>query len=247
MKATPEAQAALLDLAACDTELDRISHRLATLPENQLCQDLSHQLESAAERLVRAETRVADLERAVRRAEGEVEKVRARAERDATLLNSGQIIATKQLTDLEHEIATLKRRQTELEDDELELLERLEAAQAEVTAAEAAQLEVREALTAARAAAEVATVAANADQVTWQQRRTHVRSGIPADLLDLYARIRKDNGGTAAGLVRYGRCEVCQMELATADLSEVRAAPADEVVRCPECRSIMVRTSESGL
>ena len=247
MKATPEAQAALLELAACDSTLDRISHRLASLPENQVLHDLTTQAEAAAERVVRAATRVADLERAVRRAEGEVDKVRARAERDATLLNSGQIVATKQLTDLEHEIATLGRRQAELEDDELELLERLEEAQAEVMAAETAQEDVRVAHTAAQAAAAEATTAAHAERDEWQQRRAQVCEAIPADLLELYARIRRDNRGTAAGLVRYGRCEVCQMELATAELSEVRAAPADEVVHCPECRSIMVRTSESGL
>ncbi len=247
MKATPQAQAALLELAACDTELDRIAHRLATLPEQQRCRDLEGQAETAAERVVRANTRVTDLERAVRKAEAEVEKVRARAQRDATLLNSGQIVATKQLTDLEHEIATLGRRQAELEDAELEVLELLEEAQAEVGAAEVAQQQVRDSLVVAQQDAATATAAAKAEQEQWQQRRDGVLSSIPADLLDLYQKIRRDTGGYAAGLVRYGRCEVCQMELATADLSEVRAAPADEVVRCPECRSIMVRTEESGL
>ena len=80
-----------------------------------------------------------------------------------------------------------------------------------------------------------------------QQRQAAVRPELPAELVALYDRLRADGMPVAAGLVRYGRCESCQMELSRADLSAVRSAPVDEVVRCPECRAIMVRTEESGL
>ena len=77
-------------------------------------------------------------------------------------------------------------------------------------------------------------------------RRAEIAAQIPADLLALYDRIRAEGSPVAAAYVRGGRCEACQMELATADMSEVRSAPADEVVRCPECRSIVVRVDPAA-
>jgi predicted nucleic acid-binding Zn-ribbon protein len=69
---------------------------------------------------------------------------------------------------------------------------------------------------------------------------------LPADLLTLYDKIRTESG-LGAALVRSGRCGGCRIELYGADLARVKSAPADEVVRCEECRRIMVRTQESGL
>jgi hypothetical protein len=37
------------------------------------------------------------------------------------------------------------------------------------------------------------------------------------------------------------------MELTASDLNRIRVAPVDEVLRCDECRCILVRTTESGL
>lgn len=78
------------------------------------------------------------------------------------------------------------------------------------------------------------------------QSRAPLASDLPPDLLALYDKIRTDSG-LGAALVRSGRCGGCRIELYGADLARVKSAPADEVVRCEECRRIMVRTAESGL
>ena len=84
-----------------------------------------------------------------------------------------------------------------------------------------------------------------------QEFRTSARAplaaDLPADLVALYERIREASGGVGAALLRAGRCEGCRLELSGVDRAALRAAPPDEVVRCEECRRIMVRTSESGL
>ena len=82
--------------------------------------------------VVRAETEVSDLAREQLKFEKEIEQVRARRDRDESRLASGAITASKQLQDLEHEVATLGRRQSDLEDGELEVMERAETAQAEL-------------------------------------------------------------------------------------------------------------------
>ena len=76
--------------------------------------------------------------------------------------------------------------------------------------------------------------------------RAPLAADLPADLVSLYDKIRAETG-LGAALVRSGRCGGCRIELYGADLARVKSAPADEVVRCEECRRIMVRTEESGL
>lgn len=247
MKADPGVQRVLLDLQTVDTALDRNRHRDATLPERATVAELQRAAASDRDRAVRARTVVSDLSRQVARAEGDVESVRARAARDRALLESGQVSSSRQLSDLEHEVASLAKRQADLEDAELEVMEQLEAAEGDLAAIEAAiaaraseQAEMESTMAAA-----LATLADEREGLLAD--RADLVARLPADLLTLYERIRSDGVGIAAGLVRYGRCESCQMELSRVDLDAIRGAPADEVLRCPECRAIMVRTEESGL
>ena len=71
--------------------------------------------------------------------------------------------------------------------------------------------------------------------------RAGIAADLPADLLGLYDRLRAQHTVGAAVLNR-GRCEGCHLSLNTVDLSRIRAAPPDEVLRCEECRRILVRT-----
>jgi predicted nucleic acid-binding Zn-ribbon protein len=76
--------------------------------------------------------------------------------------------------------------------------------------------------------------------------RRPLAADLPADLVALYERIREQSGMGAA-LLRAGRCGGCRLELSGGERSRVRSAPADEIVRCEECRRILVRTEESDL
>jgi predicted nucleic acid-binding Zn-ribbon protein len=132
VKADPFVQLRLLELQALDSGLDRLRHRRRTLPELAELERLDAQLDALRDAVVRAETEVSDLGRETAKFEREIEQVRARRDRDEGRLGSGAITVAKQLQDLEHEVATLRRRQSELEDSELEVMERAETAQAEL-------------------------------------------------------------------------------------------------------------------
>ena len=102
---------------------------------------------------------------------------------------------------------------------------------------------------------EMATVAARRDAAVKEideqaakasDQRGNVAAEVPADLLALYDQIRKTKG-VGAAMLRAGRCEGCHLSLNAADLNVIRASAPDEVVRCEECRRILVRTPESGL
>ncbi|MFG1993547.1 zinc ribbon domain-containing protein [Actinoplanes sp. NPDC048988] len=244
MKASPDAQRRLLDLQAVDTALAQLAHRRKTLPELAEIDAVSRELSALEDERVRAQVAVDDLERDISRFEKDIEQVRIRKDRDQKRLDAGG--ALKEIEGLQHELATLNRRQSELEDAELELMEQKESAESALTA-------VRERLDAAlarRSEAEARRDETLADitkeQEFKQSSRAPLAADLPADLVTLYDKIRLDSG-LGAALFQSGRCGGCRIELYGADLARVKAAAPDEVVRCEECRRIMVRTKESGL
>ena len=134
MKASPQMQARLLDLLDLDTRLDQLDHRVRTLPELTDIRRMEAESADLEAEVVRTETAVSDLQREVARAEAAVQQVRDRAERDRARLEQGSGTA-KSLQGLQHELESLARRQAVLEDEELEVMERLEQAQSEADAA----------------------------------------------------------------------------------------------------------------
>ncbi len=77
--------------------------------------------------------------------------------------------------------------------------------------------------------------------------RSEVVVEVGDDLVTLYEKIRASSGGTGAAALRQRRCGGCQLELNPTEIQRIRTAPEDEVLRCEECRRILVRTPESGL
>ncbi|HEY6496650.1 MAG TPA: C4-type zinc ribbon domain-containing protein [Trebonia sp.] len=246
MKASPEAQLRLLELADLDTELGRLDHRRRTLPENAELAQLGERAAKVRDAITIADTNLADLDRELSRAEKDVDQVRVRIERDNQRLDAGQVSNARELESLQNEVASLRRRQGDLEEVVLELMERRETAQTmrDGAAAEGESVTTDEAAMTARRDAAMAEIdeqgaKANATRAT-------VLGDVPADLLALYDKIRASSGRGAAAL-RRGQCDGCRETLSTVELNEVRAAAPDEVVRHEECGRILVRTADSGL
>ncbi len=247
MKASPEAQLRLLELADLDTELARLDHRRRTLPEIAELEALAARAAQVRDAITLADTELSDLDREQVRAERDVDQVRVRIDKDRERLDGGRVSNARELESLQSEVASLQRRQSDLEEVVLELMERREAAQTrrDTAAADAEAV-----------AAEVAAVTARRDaalaEISEQESksgsaRTAAASGVPAELLALYDKVRAQVGGAGAAMLRRGKCEGCNVSLSTIELNEIRAAAPDEVVRHEECRRILVRTAESGL
>nr|BFE75527.1 C4-type zinc ribbon domain-containing protein [Actinoplanes digitatis] len=244
MKAAPEAQRRLLDLQAIDTSLAQLAHRRKSLPELAEIDKISRELSAMEDERVRAQVAVDDLDRDIARFEKDIEQVRTRKDRDKARLEAGG--ALREIEGLQHELATLDRRQSELEDAELELMEQREGAEQTLNEVKKRLAEAGERRADGRVGRDEAYADIAKEQEFKTQSRAPLASDLPPDLLALYDKIRTDSG-LGAALVRSGRCGGCRIELYGADLARVKSAPADEVVRCEECRRIMVRTAESGL
>ena len=195
---------------------------------------------------MRKRTELSDVQREVAKAEADVQLVRDRAARDQTRLDSGTGTA-KDLQALQHELQSLSRRQAELEDVEIEIMERAEAVEAEVARLEGKHTELAVKLEEATAAHDAALADLDSEAARVAAPRADVVAGVGEDLVGLYEKIRAASGGTGAAALSHRRCGGCRLELNSVDMSRIKGAPDDEVLRCEECRRILVRTAESGL
>jgi predicted nucleic acid-binding Zn-ribbon protein len=225
--------------------LAQLAHRRKNLPELAAIAVCEKRAVGLHNDVIDAQTQLSDIAAEQRRLENDVDTVRARATRDEARLQAGGL-PSRELESLQHEIATLARRQSTLEDELLDVMERAEAAEAvlrEVTDSHEAVVSEQRKLEDARDAA-----FSEIDEAAGRRtpERASIAGELPAELVALYERARA-HGGTGAALLRQRRCEACHIELSGSELSAVRTAASDEVVRCDNCRAILVRTAESGL
>ena len=247
MNAEPDAQLRLLDLQGLDARLDQLAYQRRSLPELARAAEIGARLAAVRDRGVAARAETSDLERAQTKADLDVEQVRTRARRDQELLDSGRLTSGKELENLQHEIASLARRQSDLEDVELEIMERLEGARAAADELETQRAALAAELAEVEQARDDAQADIDGDARMAQAERDRLAPAIPADLSALYERLRADRGGVGAARLHRGTCEGCRMQLTPTYLAGLRAASPDSVQRCEECGRILVRTAESGL
>lgn len=239
-KVDPFVQRGLLDVARIDQSVSAAEHRRRTLPELAIIAAGTVRVDQLRNASVLAQTEIGDLDRTARKLDQEIDAVRARAKRDADRLAAG-VAPAKDLENMQHEIVSLARRQSTLEDEALELMERREVA-------DAALATIDRDLGAARAEFEAAqqrrddAVADIEDELRRATaERKAVIDGIPADLTALYEKIRS-RGQVAAAALNGARCEACRMDLDRSALGAIWAAGVEDVVRCTECGAILIRS-----
>ncbi|WP_214466942.1 zinc ribbon domain-containing protein [Microbacterium flavescens] len=243
MNASPADQLRLVEVAELDARIRQADHARKNPPQAGKVQELlAHRQTLSQELTVRLGARD-DLRTELARIESDVAVVDARSARDAERLAHSS--NSKEAQGLESELASLARRKSDLEDAELEVMERLEQAEAAVSEQEAliAETNAKGAELSAEGKRVVAEATAAFDAAT--RDRAAVAGEVAADLIALYEKLALRSPGAA--FLRARTCEGCHMVLSGTDLNVLRQTPEDTVVTCPECGCILVRTGESGL
>lgn len=243
-KASPQDQQRMLDLQALDTKLDQLAHKRRSLPQHARIAELDAQLADLDTAIAASRTSVGDIKREVAKAEADVQQVRDRAARDQAKLDSGAGSA-KDLQALQSELVSLARRQGDLEEVQLEAMERLEAhesALAELTTAHAALLNDRAGVAAERDA-EVAVLDTQAETV--RAEREAVAAPLEERLITLYDKLRARFGGVAIARLSHGRSGGSGMPVPPSELAKIKATPADEIVYCEDSGRILVRGEDA--
>lgn len=243
-KASPADQALLLDLQRLDTTAQQLAHRARQLPENAQLAEYEKQTAALRVRLTSEEAVFEAARRELTRVESDVTVVEARIARDRERLQSSS--SPKDIQALEQELTALASRQSNLEDIELEVMDRVEQTSAVVAGTESEL----DAIAASKA--ELAT-SREASLAQIESERGHaiadretIAGRIPADLLALYER-QRERYGVGASHLRARVSSASGVELTGSDLAAVRSAAPDDVLLCPDSQAVLVRTDESGI
>lgn len=244
LKAAPESQALLLELQALDTKLNQLGHRANTLPELTTIAALSTERETLRGAVGEQSGAWEDAQLELKRTAADVAVVEARVTRDKERLQTSASV--KDVAALEQELAALARRQSDLEDIELAVMETVDQ-RAAVLAASRAELEALDASIAEAATSrDEALAELDADRQRATASRTEIAGRVPDDLIALYEKQRA-RYGVGASLLRGGVSGASGVTLNSSDMVTVRAAAPDDVLLCPDSSAILVRTNESGL
>lgn len=247
IRADKDAQLRLLDLQKVDTTLAQLDHRRQALSQHAAIVRLRTQQAALASNLVAAETAISDLEVEQAKAETDLEPVRERLNRNQARIANGAVADPKALSSMIEEVSHLKKRISDLEDAELEVMEQLEGAVANRETLRARIDEIDNDLVETIADRDRQLAALADEMAGLRTERAELTTLIPDDLLALYGKIGASHGGVGAAELRQRRCTGCQLEINAADLRVFSAAAEDEVLRCEECGRILIRTSQSGL
>lgn len=240
MKADPTDQRRLVDIAELDLRLAGLEHRRGALPEQDALDALEAERNSATESAARARIHVEDLDRAIAKLRSDLDAVRRRREKDSELVSAGGL-ADRQAKELEYELGSLARRQEALEEELSELEERRVALDADISHSGATITDLDSRLTVARTERDTALAELEDAVTVTTSERAREAEGLPDDLLELYSRSGLSSG-VGAAILNGGRCTGCAMDLDRETVAAFREAPADEVLTCPECSVIVVRT-----
>ena len=244
LKASPDDQAHLLELQAMDTRLQQLDHRQKQLPEAAAITELSKRVEEVSHRSAADHGMVEDAKAELGRIESDVAVVQARIARDTERLDA--TASLKDVAGLETELAGLSKRKDDLEEIELEVMERLESLEAAEADSRAEAAELAAQIAALEVERDAALATLGSERTHAVANRQTIAQKLPADLLALYER-QRERYGAGASLLRGGVSSASGVKLLENDLAAIRAAAPDDVLLCPDSNAILVRTAESGL
>lgn len=240
MKASPSDQRSILNIARFDQQLISLRHKAANLPELAELASTTIKANNARDLRIAAETELSDVKRELARAEGDVEQIVSRIVRDEARLNGGSA-SPKELEQLQHEVGTLGARRAELEEIELEIMMRVDAINERITALKSEEAELAAVIADLEIRKENALTIIQSDIDLITKDRAETVQGIEKSLVDLYEKIRETTGGAGAAALSAGSCSGCNLSINAVELKRVSELTDDEVVRCEECRCILVR------
>ena len=240
MKASASDQRSILDIQKFDLSTATLKNKAATLPELAEINTTTIKQNNIRDLRIAAETELSDVKRELARAEGDVEQVVTRIERDEKRLSSGTGSA-KELEQTQHELGTLGARRAELEEVELEIMMRVDGIKERIAVLSAEEQELAMVIADLNIRKENALASINTELETIAADRAATTQSVAADFLALYEKIREGNSGIGAAVLAGNQCKGCNLTLNTIELQRISALGEDEVVRCEECRCILVR------
>ena len=240
MKASVSDQNNLIELQRIDSAIMQATHKLKVLPEREQLTAILTRLSASGELLVAAQAELADVTIDLRRSEIDVESVADRMTKDESRMASGSA-SPKELEQLQHEISTLAARKAELEDGELEIMMKVDSAKEKVATIMSDEEGLKKLELEINIRLENAVTELDREIALKKSERTLLAPKIDAALIELYEKVKSNGGGVGAALLIGNTCDGCRLAINAVEIERIKSLDSEEVLRCEECRRILVR------
>jgi uncharacterized protein len=230
----------LLAIQARDTTLDQLRHKRAALPERAQLEAREAELKTldvARADLARQRDEVAANEK---RLDDEASTVKAHAADVDSKLYSGSVTSPRELQAMQADLESLKRRQSELEDQELEVMEQHETLDREVEELDARRAIASAAADELRAAIAVAEGEIDAQIAAEAGARAEVAGTVAPGLVADYEKRRAQNRGTGAARLTGLTCGACHLTIPSTEAEQIRRSEGNAIAYCDNCGAILV-------
>ena len=231
----------LLAVQGHDIRVVQLARRLDTLPERSQLSAAARQRATVDAEVAAVDERRGELNRSQQRLEDEIASLNERATQAEKRLYSGAVSNPRELEALQADVASIRRRIAQLEDDELEIMELSEPvdAQRAELAAERERLDAETRRLTDDLNAKEAEIATELETV--RRERDNEAAGVPADLWAEYDLLRSRLGGVAVARLVGPTCQGCHLRLSAVEIDRIRRLGVDEVVHCEACGRLLVR------
>ncbi len=228
----------LLALMEQDLAIARATKALDELPEKKAIIQLRQRLKEIEGVAEKAAAYLRKANAMVSRAADDVASVQAKIDAEQAKVLSGSVTDSKELQNLTREIEALARRKDTLEREELGLMEKAEAGEAQVARVQAALAEGR-----AKEASLIEEYKARGGELQTEIARLKagreaIATRLPQPLLARYETLRASKNGIAVGELKGSLCTACRTAIPAGEAQSLAAGP--EIGECPNCRRIIV-------
>jgi predicted nucleic acid-binding Zn-ribbon protein len=240
VKAPAADQSLLIELQLIDSAIMHAQNRRNSQPERPQIEAINIRLKNTADELALVEAELADVAIDLRRSENDVEQVVDRMAKDEVRLSSGNA-SPKELEQLQHEVESLTKRKGDLEDTELEIMLRHDLVKARVDELRNDEAGLHQLELELNVRIENTVTEIEKEVALKRSDRTLLLPKIESALVELYEKVRASNGGIGAALLVGNTCKGCNLAINAIEVDRIKTLAADEVLRCEECRRILIR------
>ena len=231
----------LLVVQEHDTAADRLRHRLETLPEKARLAEVETALAALEGERSLVAGRRDEVGHRQQRVEDELASLETKIADLDKRLYAGTVTAPRELQAMQADVQSLRRHQSDLEDQVLAAMQDADPLDAELAGLDARKAELEDEAATLWAAATEATEAIDAELAGELDARATAAKAVAPDLLDQYERLRARLDGIGAARLVGNACSGCHLALPATELDRIRHLPPDAVVLCDQCGRILVR------
>ena len=231
---------ALLLVQEHDIARDRLRHRRTALPERAELETRTANLRAldAQAREVRGRRDVVLADE--KRLDDEARSLGARAEEGDAKLYSGTVSSPRELQAMQADVEMLRRQRSDLEDQELEVMEARELLDAEIAVLDADTAVVHSDIERLQGVIVGAESEIDEELGKEETARAQQAAAVPDSLLADYERRRAQNKGAGAARLVGTSCTACHLSIPSTEAEHIRRDAGAAVAYCDNCGAILV-------